>query len=632
MRKDVQYLRALAIIAVLTFHSKQQIFHNGYIGVDIFFVISGYVLSPKLYNVYNQIKVKNNFSPVNNFITSRIRRLFPELLSSIFLTLPLIILALPTGRFLQKTINQAFFSILGFGNLTAAKNGGDYFDHYPNPYLHFWSLSAEWQIYFITLFACIILGIFSFLLKTNTLYLTFIPLMLVSSFLLFLGIDRNLPESYYNSISRIWEFLIGFFLYQFSLKFRLKAYKQLKFTAFLLLILLVMSPFYFAKNARYIEVIILSLTAIFLSLNDFTLPFSRILIWIGDRSYSLYLLHFPLFIISKHSDLFIFKFWDNRAIPTLIALILTFFLSDITFRIYNIFRNTRRQAFILLISTFLMFLLLLTSNVANTERFWGFNQLSEQPNFAGDVDKNCDRASALSEPCIYNSQGNNGLIVLVGDSHATAISEVLLKYSRINGFKLAVFSYKGCKYIEPLAITNSQKLVYAVTTNTCYQRDEFFRNYIQVTEPNIIVGAYRSQDCRVNIFLNSCGNDFAEMQINSFETLAEKFPESKVVLLSPVPEFTDLDFFKPRSIIEKPYAASSYSMRIYMMEQPFKDEIVLLSKAQRVHILRTVSIFCSNTSCFRKKNSKWLYKDTNHLSVPGSMLLLKEFTDFFNSK
>ena len=142
--KHLDGLRALAVILVILFHSGIEIFSGGYIGVDIFFVLSGYLITGIIVK-----KLKTNSFSFSEFYAKRIKRLIPPVtIVTIF--------SLFVGYFLMSPyqfftlIDQAFNSTILFSNFYLARNS-DYFSvsTFENPLMHTWSLSLEEQFYLI---------------------------------------------------------------------------------------------------------------------------------------------------------------------------------------------------------------------------------------------------------------------------------------------------------------------------------------------------------------------------------------------------------------------------------------------------------------------------------------------------
>ena len=137
-------LRACAVTFVILFHLNPNIFSGGYLGVDIFFVISGFVITQSLYKDY-LIDGTISFA---QFYIRRFKRIYPLLITVIISTLILFFLF---GHLTQthRVIKSGFFSIIGLSNLYYLKKENDYFVSDAEPFLHTWSLGVEEQFYFI---------------------------------------------------------------------------------------------------------------------------------------------------------------------------------------------------------------------------------------------------------------------------------------------------------------------------------------------------------------------------------------------------------------------------------------------------------------------------------------------------
>ena len=105
----IQYLRALSVLLVFFYHLKFEIFQNGYLGVDIFFVISGYVITLRL---YEDFKINNTIS-LKNFFIKRFKRIYPVLVVFLLTTLIIIIINVVS----KKLFKQSKYSIFCFFRL-----------------------------------------------------------------------------------------------------------------------------------------------------------------------------------------------------------------------------------------------------------------------------------------------------------------------------------------------------------------------------------------------------------------------------------------------------------------------------------------------------------------------------------
>ena len=141
----IQFLRGLSVLLVFFYHLKLNIFQYGFLGVDIFFVISGYVITSRIYKEY-QNKRSFNFL---KFYLKRIKRIYPVLIFILSSTFVFIIFFQPLDLFLNNLLVY-FFSIIGLSNFFYLFSKKDYFDTvFDDPLAHTWSLGVEEQFYLI---------------------------------------------------------------------------------------------------------------------------------------------------------------------------------------------------------------------------------------------------------------------------------------------------------------------------------------------------------------------------------------------------------------------------------------------------------------------------------------------------
>ncbi|WP_380179617.1 acyltransferase family protein [Kalamiella sp. sgz302252] len=199
-RPDIDGLRALAIVPVLLFHAGFSTFSGGYVGVDVFFVISGFLITSILLK-----DIKNNSYSIIDFYERRIRRIFPALFSVILFVLLVAPFALLPDdyNFLPKEVAGA---LLFVSNIVSWRKSG-YFssDAEERPLLHTWSLGVEEQFY---IFAPIIL--FFILVKLKRKPDLFLLAIFALSFLLSIFLTHPKPSAaFYLLPSRTWELMAG---------------------------------------------------------------------------------------------------------------------------------------------------------------------------------------------------------------------------------------------------------------------------------------------------------------------------------------------------------------------------------------------------------------------------------------
>ena len=198
-RPDIDGLRAIAILSVVLFHAFPEIVHGGFIGVDVFFVISGYLISSIIYS-----NLQNHSFSFKDFYMRRVRRIFPALLT-------ILVSSYIFGWFFltpreYETLNQQIAGGAGFiSNYIFWRQSG-YFDIAADkkPLLHLWSLAVEEQFY---IFWPLLLWIF-WRLRANLLFIT-VGLAVASFCLNLYKIDPDPVGDFYSPQTRFWELLVG---------------------------------------------------------------------------------------------------------------------------------------------------------------------------------------------------------------------------------------------------------------------------------------------------------------------------------------------------------------------------------------------------------------------------------------
>lgn len=351
-RKDIQALRGVAVMAVVFFHVSPRMFPLGYLGVDVFFVISGFVVTPLILRIFrdpNQESLKtyqriNLFDNLLKFYVRRFFRLAPALIVTLIVSAGFILLLAPVSDH-QNFYSQGLYTLFLLGNVGAFKNSGDYFRPDLNPLIHTWSLSVEEQIYILLPLLMIILFA-KFKNQKSAFAKIFLTLTCLSLFLFlfpntFVTFGLGNDFVFYSPVSRLWQFTLGGLTFLIS---RSTHFNQFQFKIFFislpLIFILLYSPFQIDLN---ISVLLSTFTAAALitikGLELIPKFIGCTLIWIGDRSYSIYLLHMPIIYISNYQDIFDFNLWGDRILRILALVFIVLFANLMYTRVENRFRE-----------------------------------------------------------------------------------------------------------------------------------------------------------------------------------------------------------------------------------------------------------------------------------------------------
>jgi len=426
-RPEIDGLRAIAVTAVILFHADFKIFAGGFVGVDIFFVISGFLIT----TLVRKHILTNTFS-VKEFFYRRLRRIFPQLFLVILVT------ALPAW-FLLLPEEFKLYSGSVFGNLVFLSNFFfmtqiEYFAPSAKlqPLLHTWSLSIEEQYYLILPFFLIFFGRWRKL--TVALLVLFIS---VSLYYTFQGVTEDPGKNYFHSISRFWELAVGSLL-----AFTNKNVDNLtsRVLALLGFSLVLLSILFLNKIGSYPNITALlpvSGAMLFLQYANAKtgvgkLLSHKILVQIGLLSYALYLWHQPIFVFARAiipNDLTIFN--------KLVLISLTFVVSYTTWRFieWPIRKQTGWAKVSPKKTVSLWLVVSLTAGTVGVISFYdhGFERFRDPESSISLASSQLEPNTGLFHNCAQNieacSTEKQPKSILWGDSYAMHIAEALLEQS-----------------------------------------------------------------------------------------------------------------------------------------------------------------------------------------------------------
>jgi peptidoglycan/LPS O-acetylase OafA/YrhL len=425
-RPEVDGLRALCVIPVILYHANitlndKRLFQGGFIGVDIFFVISGYLITSLILKEILQFKT---FS-FQNFYERRLRRIIPALLFvtiiSYFLGY-LILLPISFIDFSKSVLSALFFISNFFFHYTG--RGYEAESQLLVPLLHTWSLSIEEQFYILFPIFLIILIKFFKNYVLRILILSFFVSLLVAEYLSKFHNSFN----FYMLPTRSFELLAGSLLSCVELQIKKKNI-NIKYNTLLTNILsalgliFIFCSFYFfnldkISHPSFITLIPIvgAIFIIFFTKKEIggvlikNLLSNKILVFFGIISYSLYLWHYPIFAYLRYIDVF-----ENSIKIKLLSILLIFILSVISYYyIEKPFRDKNiipSKIFFLIISIIILVLVCLSIFVIKKEGLKDRFPKIINEKLSEDYDK-----------INYNRLGKKGNVLVIGDSHSYALN------------------------------------------------------------------------------------------------------------------------------------------------------------------------------------------------------------------
>ena len=659
-RPEIDGLRAIAVIAVLIYHSNLSFFGNfffngGFIGVDIFFTISGYLIGSI---IINQLNMNGKFSYFE-FLTRRIRRIFPVLFFVIISSLIFSYIYLLPDDFINisKSILSSSLFVSNYYFLIV----GDAYNAVDSkyiPFLHTWSLSVEEQFYIF--FPVIVILIFKFY---NKYFIEIIFFFIFISFVFanFSSVNYS-TLNFYSLPSRAWEILLGVILAKYEIKnggFPRIQNKLLNNILILIGFFLILLSFYFFNDEMLLPsyptlmpIIGTSILIIFTGRNDLVTKILsyKLIVFLGLISYSLYLWHYPIFSFAYILE-FSYENVSKRLIfITILLSILSYHFIEKPFRSRILVSN---KILLLVISSSFLLIISCSFLVIQKEGF--------KKRFSRIIDLNLRNKEKIE----FNKSGNKGNVLLIGDSHAEAIEFILNEELTKNKYNL--FRSKTELYLPNFDMINrkTQKKV-----NYFNKNNDKITNFLQ-DEKNLIVLLHNryATSFLETWFDNEEGNSeftkphkkfteyYFQKGINYKKKQAERETlikqgfidmvnsilelDHKVILIYPVPEIgfnpvktisNSLRKNKTNNKSEKfPILSVSYDIFKKRNEKIFKT----LNKINHKNLYRIYPHmnFCSTdiaNRCVTNDIENIYYWDDDHLSLYGSKFVVDDIIHKIN--
>jgi len=613
-RNEIDFLRAISVISVIIFHLNKEIFPLGYLGVDLFFIISGYLITKNILKSYKE----NEFS-FKNFYLKRVRRILPALLVVLLATTvasTLILLVADINKFSESALTSLGFVANFYFWIT-----GGYFSTSDElkPLLHLWSLSVEEQFYlFFPLFLVIIFKFF----KTKSAHIFFIIFTIIVSYGLniFFIFKGHYDPIFFLFPGRVWQFGIGS-LFAFLPNIKLK---NVFFDSLYLIIAFGLILINFNSTIKGLPagtLLSVGTVMILYKLQNeknqlFKFVNLKLLIFVGLISYSLYLWHWPIISFLKYIS--IGKLSYNFIF---LALSLTIFLATLTWKYVEqpFIKSLNTRHVLFFVSGGYIILIFLCLAVLNQKNLPSrYNTFSNNLAKAVGSTYHCSlsdyRKYGYSYACIMNKNvKKKPKLILFGNSHA-----------QMYGWGLKEF----------LIDKNDQGLV--IPLNTCLPFTEVniskacinkARTYIDTIlsdkDINIVIIGFTWY---VEQLVDSHGNQITDSdfsaRIEAINNLVALFKKRKkeVYLLGPIeiPQ-QELASILSRQIAMKKIKDYEISTPRINFDNKYNFPIEYFSKNLKNNFLLPHRILCDKDKChFADRNGSY-FADTNHLSFYGSL-------------
>lgn len=643
-RQDINGLRAIAVIAVVLFHFNASWMPGGFAGVDVFFVISGFLMTGIIFRGIEQ----ENFS-ILKFYVARANRIIPALavLCLVLLVFGWFYLTPLEYKALGK---HAASSVAFLSNIIYLRESG-YFDaaSHEKWLLHTWSLSVEWQFYILYPLVLVAMRKFMSIKTMKSLLLV----GTVSGFIFCVIATYKWPNpSYYLLPTRAWEMMLGGIAYLYPLTLQENRKKLFEWTGLGLII-----GSYFLISSEnpwpgYLAIfpVLGSFLLIQANRNNSIVTNNFIFQKLGTWSYSIYLWHWPIVVA-----IYIFSLSE---LYTYLGILLSVFLGFLSYQyIEKIkFRNNFSNIFsyfkckpiyisgILGVLGVLLFIKqdAITPFRLTTEDISIVEQQKRDPRepVCGNV------VNGISPQCIYG----NGPIkaIVIGDSHSQAQNVAIGNRASLNGGSILSFGLSGCPTI---------KNTYSISENSKianYNCGKLVANAIKIVAqkyPNIpviiinrnsqyLLGHNEKKDFQLSPPVNFIDKEFnkrddfyKENIINhTVNTICEFSKNNPVYLTRPTPE---LRIDVPKSMFRSSFSNAS-SKHVKIMRNEYNQRQALAFNMQNIAIKRCgatvldpIPYLCDNNFCYGDKNGIPLYFDDDHLSSYGATLISPIYDEVF---
>lgn len=644
-RQDINALRAWAVVSVVLYHFGVPGFSGGFVGVDIFFVISGYLMTGI---IVSGLEV-GKFS-VLNFYFARINRIIPALLLLCLMLLALgwFLLAPDDYEILAKHVKD---TLLFVSNNTYRKESG-YFDvlSHEKWLLHTWSLSVEWQFY-------LILPVFLYVAwlinkKRRWLFSVVFVVFLYSLVSCILKTNEAPTKAFYMIKYRYWEMLAGGLVYFLSDFLRDKISRGAGTVVYVASILGVLLPVFFVTSEShwpgYLALIPVLGAAAFILVNrsDLAVVNNKAVVWVGERSYSIYLWHWPAVVLLDYFQLL------SSIYLVAFGVLGSFVVAELSYRlIENPFRK-RRNSVVWVVPA-----IVLLASVGVCAMALGVIKLKGLPDRVDPVvvklaaeKGNIDKGKSN---CIYGENPAQGPLsceygkgeikaVVLGDSHAIAIASAVQAALPERSGKILLWSRAACPFIKGVTAKIDQDCndfvswvlenIKSVPSNVPVILIQRSSLYVMGANEGVVgTGKVKPPIYFDQPYDYPAPEFLAQFRQHTLDTLCEVSKSRKLYWMKPTPE---LKIGVPQVMARAKMRNMDKRVFVSLDEYNERSQFVfsLMNDAKKdcgVQILDPLPYLCDDKACYGDRDGWPVYFDDDHLSASGNKLLVPMFQKVF---
>jgi len=654
-REDIDGLRAISVLAVVLNHAGIGLFAGGYIGVDIFFVISGYLITSIIIREIDT----NDFSIIR-FYERRIRRILPALFGLVAFTVAVCALIYDAEKF-REFGKSVIATTLFASNINFWRESG-YFDapSQLKPLLHTWSLAVEEQFYIV--FPLLMYLLFRYVRKL-------VPAILMGIAIISFGfsiytVSKDLSAAFYLAHLRAWELIIGAILALRLISEDISK-KHGNIISILGLALILLPIFQYSESTKFpglsaLPPVLGAAFIIFSGLESgksFTRRLLSLppLVFIGKISYSLYLWHWPLIIFSKYYAIRPLTPYELSSVlaATIIISTLSWRFIETPFRSKGFMSTGKIYSFAASGMTMMLAIGVLIYHLKGFPERQGLENLTqtskkEEVWLYKDCNINATDAPTAITACEIGDRNSPPTFMVWGDSHTPTYGKAIHASASQNGVSGILTYGQGCPtflgMIPTPQIGDVSCLEYNKMALTYLEEHPEIKTVVLASRWTIWIEETRykyEEGIRVHLTdtlnelpVNATGSQlFTTGLERTIQTLLSM--DRKVVIVAPLPEIgydvPSANFIASRTGRDINEIIAPSLVEYQTRNQKTFAILKTFEEKYAIQIVEPWESLCQNNICRVAIDGIPLYSDDDHLSVFGSELISYVFDPLFAS-